>query len=143
MPSSDTMKQCPYCREWIPLRVRFCSYCEKDLRDAEAEAIAERPRRSQSLRRDDPRDDERASRRSRDRDDDWDDDYDDRPRRRAPRQGPYVDCPHCGCPGFAERVTFTWWGGLIGPAMLSHVRCQKCRRGYNGKSGKDNTTAIA
>ena len=52
----------------------------------------------------------------------------------------YVPCPKCG--GASERLKFTWWGGVIGPKILSHVKCGSCGHKYNGKSGKDNTTGI-
>ena len=52
----------------------------------------------------------------------------------------YVPCPKCG--GNADRLKFTWWGGVLGPRLLSHVKCTKCNHKYNGKSGKDNTTGI-
>lgn len=52
----------------------------------------------------------------------------------------YVPCPRCR--GTAERLGFTWWGGLIGPRILTHVKCTSCGHKYNGKSGKDNTTGI-
>ena len=39
-------------------------------------------------------------------------------------------------------MSFTWWGGLIGPRILTHVKCPRCGHAYNGKSGKDNTTGI-
>jgi hypothetical protein len=39
-------------------------------------------------------------------------------------------------------VGFTWWGGMIGPAILSHVRCGRCGAAYNDKTGQSNTTAI-
>ena len=52
----------------------------------------------------------------------------------------YVPCPKCN--GAAERLKFTWWGGIIGPRILSHVKCLSCGHKYNGKSGKDNTTGI-
>jgi hypothetical protein len=58
-------------------------------------------------------------------------------------RGPYASCPFCHNPGYADKVSFTWWGGLVGPAMFSHVKCRKCRRAYNGKTGKSNDTAIA
>ncbi len=53
----------------------------------------------------------------------------------------YARCPECNCRD-AEKVTFTWWGGLLGPAMLTHVRCMECGTEYNGKTGKSNQTAI-
>jgi uncharacterized protein (DUF983 family) len=39
-------------------------------------------------------------------------------------------------------MSFTWWGGIIGPRVLTHVKCPGCGYAYNGKSGKDNTTGI-
>jgi hypothetical protein len=54
---------------------------------------------------------------------------------------PYAPCPQCGNAA-AEKMKFTWWGGLIGPWLLTHVKCQACAKQYNGKTGKDNTTNI-
>jgi hypothetical protein len=78
-----------------------------------------------------------------------DEDEDDEPRprkrkrrKRRGRQGSYADCPNCDAPGDASRVGFTWWGGILGPRMLSHVRCNDCGTCYNGSSGKSNDTAI-
>jgi hypothetical protein len=31
---------------------------------------------------------------------------------------------------------------VLGPKLLSHVRCNHCRFAYNGKTGRDNTTGI-
>ncbi len=53
----------------------------------------------------------------------------------------YVPCPRCGAPD-PERVKFTWWGGLLGPKMLSHVKCKGCGNAYNGETGQDNTQKI-
>jgi len=54
----------------------------------------------------------------------------------------YAPCPQCH--GItANPVKFTWWGGLLGPKLLSHVKCAQCGNAYNGKSGKSNNTAIA
>ncbi|HEX6279376.1 MAG TPA: hypothetical protein VFZ49_05105 [Pyrinomonadaceae bacterium] len=39
-------------------------------------------------------------------------------------------------------MKFTWWGGVIGPKVLTHVKCPGCGHGYNGKTGRDNTTGI-
>ena len=85
-------------------------------------------------------------------DEDDDDDYDDRPRHRRRRQrGPkdgtpmgdygYAICYNCGADA-ASRVSWTLWGGIIGPAMVCHVRCGRCGTTYNGRSGKTNNTAI-
>ena len=52
----------------------------------------------------------------------------------------YVACPKCG--GAAEKLKFTWWGGILGPKILTHVKCLTCGYRYNGKTGKDNTTGI-
>lgn len=54
---------------------------------------------------------------------------------------PYVPCPRCRMPS-PQQVKFTWWGGLLGPKMLSHVKCQQCGLAYNGKTGNSNTTGI-
>lgn len=53
----------------------------------------------------------------------------------------YAPCPQCRQSN-AQRMSFTWWGGLIGPRVLTHVKCQTCGTAYNGKTGKDNTTGI-
>ena len=52
----------------------------------------------------------------------------------------YVPCPKCGGPG--EKLRFTWWGGVLGPKLLTHVKCAACGNRYNGKTGSDNTTGI-
>jgi uncharacterized protein (DUF983 family) len=54
----------------------------------------------------------------------------------------FAPCPKCNN-ALAERVKFTWWGGVLGPKLLSHVKCGACGSKYNGKTGKDNTTGIA
>ena len=53
----------------------------------------------------------------------------------------YLPCPRCTRPG-PEQVNFTWWGGVIGPKLLKHVKCSGCGLTYNGKSGQSNTTNI-
>jgi hypothetical protein len=55
--------------------------------------------------------------------------------------GQYVACPRCQRPD-PEKVGFTWWGGAIGPRLLSHVKCRWCGLQYNGKTGQSNTTGI-
>jgi len=50
-------------------------------------------------------------------------------------------CPKCG----SENVTpvkFTWWGGLLGPKMFHHTKCNACGYTYNAKTRQSNTTAI-
>jgi len=54
----------------------------------------------------------------------------------------FAPCPSCGCT-FAKRVSFSWWGGVLGPKLLTHVKCAQCRQKYNGKTGQSNDTAIA
>jgi DNA-directed RNA polymerase subunit RPC12/RpoP len=53
----------------------------------------------------------------------------------------YAACPNCGQSN-AKNVGFTWWGGAIGPRMMTHVKCQNCGTEYNGKTGKSNQTTI-
>jgi hypothetical protein len=53
----------------------------------------------------------------------------------------YVPCPQCGSP-HVQQVSFTWWGGVLGPKILHHVRCQNCRNTFNGKTGQPNTVPI-
>jgi hypothetical protein len=55
--------------------------------------------------------------------------------------GTGVPCPRCGHRA-SKPVSFTWWGGLIGPKLLSHVQCLGCRYQFNGKTGRPNTTGI-
>jgi len=54
-----------------------------------------------------------------------------------------VKCRACHEEVEPTPVTFTWWGGLLGPKLLSHVQCPKCSARWNGKTGADNSTAIA
>ena len=53
----------------------------------------------------------------------------------------YKPCPKCNS-AKAEKMSFTWWGGIIGPGLLTHVKCADCGAQFNGKTGRDNTTAI-
>jgi hypothetical protein len=53
----------------------------------------------------------------------------------------YAACPNCGGSN-AITVGYTWWGGVIGPAMFTHVKCLNCGKQYNGKSGKSNQQNI-
>jgi len=55
--------------------------------------------------------------------------------------GLFLNCPKCGSPN-THKPTFTWWGGIVGPALFKHRVCNSCSLGYNERSGKDNTTAI-
>ncbi len=53
----------------------------------------------------------------------------------------YANCPKCSSSNI-KKVGYTWWGGIIGPALLTHVKCQDCRTTFNGKTGKSNRNAI-
>lgn len=53
----------------------------------------------------------------------------------------HAPCPRCARPDPKE-VNFTWWGGLIGPRLFKHVKCNGCGMTYNGKTGQSNTTNI-
>jgi len=54
----------------------------------------------------------------------------------------YVPCPKCGAAD-PKKVNFTWWGGVLGPKLMTHVKCESCGTKFNGKTGKDNTALIA
>jgi len=56
-------------------------------------------------------------------------------------QNQYAPCPKCS-QSSAQKVSFTWWGGILGPKLFTHVKCGACNATYNGKTGKDNTTNI-
>lgn len=53
----------------------------------------------------------------------------------------FAPCPNCGNT-FASKIGFTWWGGVLGPSLFTHVKCYRCGNAYNGKTGRSNTTAI-
>ena len=53
---------------------------------------------------------------------------------------PFAPCPKCN--GAATQLKFTWWGGALGPKLLTHVKCDTCGTKFNGKTGRDNTTGI-
>jgi hypothetical protein len=50
-------------------------------------------------------------------------------------------CPSCSHDE-AQKIRFTPWGGVIGPRLLSLVKCTACGIHYNGKSGRRVETAI-
>ena len=54
-----------------------------------------------------------------------------------------MHCPKCHSDVVPSPVGFTWWGGLIGSKIINHVACPACGARFNGKTGQDNTTAIA
>jgi hypothetical protein len=53
----------------------------------------------------------------------------------------YAPCPRCQNRQ-ASPVTFSWWGGVLGPKLLTHVKCEACSAKYNGKTGRWNTAGI-
>lgn len=59
-----------------------------------------------------------------------------------PYAGAGTVCPRCQSPN-TYKAGFTWWGGVLGPWILNHQVCRGCGLGYNRKTGKSNTTAIA
>jgi hypothetical protein len=54
----------------------------------------------------------------------------------------YKPCPKCSATT-AQPIGFTWWGGVVGPKLFTHVKCQSCGMAYNGKTGRSNDQAIA
>lgn len=53
----------------------------------------------------------------------------------------FAPCPKCNAAS-ATQMKMTWWGGALGPKLLTHVKCDACGNKYNGKTGQDNTTKI-
>ena len=37
----------------------------------------------------------------------------------------YKPCPRCGSSDI-HKVEYSWWGGVVGPALVHQVRCKKC-----------------
>ena len=50
-------------------------------------------------------------------------------------------CFKCGN-SYARKIEFTWWGGLLGPKMLNHVKCLQCGQTFNARTGRSNLLAI-
>ncbi|MDB5305922.1 MAG: hypothetical protein JWO38_124 [Gemmataceae bacterium] len=110
---------------------------------ARAEPVEEQPRKRARDEDERDQDEDERPRRPRDRDED-ERDEEDRPRRRRDREEDEEEddreprpgrCPSCGSRR-STKVSFTWWGGVLGPALFSMVRCDRCRAAYNRKSGK-------
>src|SRR5262249_54031339 len=118
---------CPSCREHLSAPD---DYAGKRIRCGGCQSVATVPMTSEAAREPPPlreRPPERdysdePPRRRRDR---YNDDYDDRPRRSLRRRSQWADCPNCGAHDPAK-VSYTWWGGFIGPAIINVVRCQEC-----------------
>lgn len=54
-----------------------------------------------------------------------------------------MQCPKCSNDVMPQPVGFTWWGGLIGSKIINHVECPMCHARFNGRTGGDNSGAIA
>jgi len=50
-------------------------------------------------------------------------------------------CPACGSSDVTP-IRYTWWGGVLGPKLLHHTKCNACKHRYNSKTRGSNTTAI-
>jgi ribosomal protein L37AE/L43A len=44
-------------------------------------------------------------------------------------------CPQCGSRR-SKKISFTMWGGAVGPAVFGLVKCKECDQQYMKKSGK-------
>lgn len=53
----------------------------------------------------------------------------------------YKPCYSCQKIDYTK-VRSSWWGGLLGPQLLNHVKCNNCGTTYNGKTGQSNKKAI-
>lgn len=51
------------------------------------------------------------------------------------------NCPKCGSE-FTEPVKYTWWGGMLGPKILHHTKCNECGYRFNSKTRQSNKTGI-
>ncbi|MGE0550965.1 MAG: hypothetical protein AB7O24_34350 [Kofleriaceae bacterium] len=51
-------------------------------------------------------------------------------------------CYGCGSTN-ANKVGFSWWGGLLGPKMFNHVVCAQCGKTFDSNTGRSNDTKIA
>ncbi|KYK29807.1 hypothetical protein AYK20_00295 [Thermoplasmatales archaeon SG8-52-1] len=54
----------------------------------------------------------------------------------------YKPCPRCGSLDI-HKVEYSWWGGLLGSAIVHQVRCKKCGKSYDGMTGKDNERKVS
>ena len=54
-------------------------------------------------------------------------------------QGP--ECPRCHHQG-VRTPGFTWWGGMLGPKIIKHVKCDRCAYSFNPETGQPITGAI-
>lgn len=61
--------------------------------------------------------------------------------RPAPQGFNGLQCPSCQQTA-GKPVSYTWWGGVIGPALFSLTKCQACGYQYNRKTGKPTRNAV-
>lgn len=54
---------------------------------------------------------------------------------------PGSGCPKCGS-NSVSAVGWTWWGGMLGPKMMNHTKCQSCSYTYNSKTRQSNTRGV-
>ncbi|HEY1554592.1 MAG TPA: hypothetical protein VGF94_07125 [Kofleriaceae bacterium] len=52
-----------------------------------------------------------------------------------------LECPRCHHRG-ATKPGFTWWGGVLGPKIINHVKCDRCAYAFNPDTGAPITGAI-
>lgn len=52
-----------------------------------------------------------------------------------------VYCPKCKSSSL-KKVKYTWWGGIIIPAIINITKCEQCGKTFNGNTGKSNAAAI-
>ncbi len=50
----------------------------------------------------------------------------------APADG--SKCPQCG-ENAGKKVSYSWWGGALGPALMKLNKCQACKFQYNPRNG--------
>lgn len=53
----------------------------------------------------------------------------------VPNSAGSLPCPRCGSTN-VKPVKFSWWGGALGPRIISLVRCESCKLQYKGKTGE-------
>ena len=132
---------CPNCDAVVSPEEAADGWCESCGKKLPAGIVAPAQGKRPSRERDD-RDRDDRDRDDRDRDDDDREERRPRRRRRSRGDGEFAPCPNCDS-GRATKVGFTWWGGILGPRLFSHVKCNDCGTTFNGKTGKSNNGAIA
>lgn len=53
---------------------------------------------------------------------------------RTPLYYNFKVCPRCSSNDI-HKVEYSWWGGIIGSALVHQVRCKKCGKTYDGVTG--------